>query len=238
MNLRDYQFRPRILPTTAVGLALPLLLGLGLWQLDRSAEKETLAAELEQMRGLPPMELTAITASGPIPAHRRLFAEGTFEPEGQIFLENRRQGGRIGFHVLTPLRLAGSDLRLMVNRGWIPAAGTEPSPAPVPDGKVRVEGIGQLPHPPAIALGNPADWGQRWPYFTVEDYAARTGLPLVPVLLLQAPDNPHGFQRDWPEERPNPIMHLGYAVQWFAFALIAVIIYLRLSFVRKEPKTR
>lgn len=238
MNLRDYQFQPRILPTAAVVIALPLLVGLGVWQLDRRAEKEALAADLARLRQLPPMELNAANADAPISAHRRLAAEGRFETDRQIFLENRRQGNRIGYEVITPLRLADSERRLMVDRGWLPAEGQQPPPAPAPDARVRVEGIGQVPNPPVMALGNPGDWGQSWPYFTLEDYASRERIPLLPVMLLLSPDSPNGFQRNWPEERPNPMMHLGYAIQWFAFALIAALIYLRLSFERKEPEPR
>ncbi len=216
---------------------MPLLLGLGVWQLDRAAEKQRMADDLERLRQLPPMELNAANAADPIPAHRELTVQGVFEPERQVFLENRRQGNRVGYQVITPLRLEGSELRLMVNRGWVPAEGRQPPAAPAPAAKVQVAGVSNRPSPPAIALGDPADWGQSWPYFTIEDYAARERVPLSPVLLLQSPESPHGFQRNWPQERPNPMMHLGYAIQWFAFALIAAVIYLRLSFERKEPKT-
>jgi surfeit locus 1 family protein len=237
MNFRDYQFQPRILPTAAAGLTLPLLIGLGVWQLDRAAEKETLAADLERLRQLPPLELNAADADTPIPAHRQLAVTGVFEPERQIYLENRRQGNRVGYQVITPLRLEGSELRLMVNRGWVPAEGRQPPPAPAPSAEVRVEGLTTKPQPPAVALGDPSAWGRSWPYFTLEDYAVRETIPLLPVLLLQSPESPHGFLRNWPRERPNPMMHLGYAIQWFAFALIAAVIYLRLSFERKESRS-
>ena len=198
---------------------------------------ETLAADLERLRELPPLELNAATADTPVPEHRQLAVTGVFEPERQVYLENRRQGNRVGYQVITPLRLEGSELRLMVNRGWGPAEGQQPPPAPAPGTKVRVEGFTTRPQPPAVALGEPSEWGRSWPYFTIEDYAASASIPVLPVLLLQSPDSPHGFLRNWPREQPQPMMHLGYAIQWFAFALIAALIYLRLSFERKEPET-
>ncbi len=42
MTFREYRFRPRMLPTLAVLCALPLLVGLGVWQLDRAGQKERL----------------------------------------------------------------------------------------------------------------------------------------------------------------------------------------------------
>jgi surfeit locus 1 family protein len=94
---------------------------------------------------------------------------------------------------------------------------------------VIVNGLIQQPSPPALALGNPSDWDRAWPYFTVEDYAARVDFPVLPLLLLQDPADTSGFVREWRIKEPTPWMHIGYAIQWFAFALIALVIYLRLS---------
>ena len=67
---------------------------------------------------------------------------------------------------------------------------------------------------------------------TVELFAAGVGYPVQPFVLLQSRDDAHGFIRDWPREMPKEGMHLGYAIQWFAFALISLGIYLKLSLVR------
>ncbi len=59
--------------------------------------------------------------------------------------------------------------------------------------------------------------------------------PLQSVVLLQDPDDAHGFARYWPREFPKEGMHIGYAIQWFAFAVIALGIFLRLSLSRDRP---
>jgi surfeit locus 1 family protein len=56
------------------------------------------------------------------------------------------------------------------------------------------------------------------------------------VVILQDPDTPGGFLRSWPREMPKEGMHIGYAIQWFAFAVIALVLWLRLSLVR-PPET-
>jgi surfeit locus 1 family protein len=60
------------------------------------------------------------------------------------------------------------------------------------------------------------------------------GVAPLPAVLLLDPDQPDGFVRDWP--RPTgglaPALHLGYALQWFAFALIALVLWLRHAFHR------
>ncbi|WP_305118705.1 SURF1 family cytochrome oxidase biogenesis protein, partial [Candidatus Thiosymbion oneisti] len=91
-----------------------------------------------------------------------------------------------------PLRIRGSDSRVLVNRGWIAAPGDgSPVAAPIPRGEVTVTGEAHLPSPPALALhGNPEaakDWGRRWPYLTLELYTAATGIQILPVVILQDP---------------------------------------------------
>jgi len=219
-----------MLPTLAVLCALPLLVGLGVWQLDRAGQKERLGRDLEQQRALPPLELTGAEMDQPPPRYRDAVAEGRFEPEHQVFLENRRRQGRRGYEVITPLHLRDSDTRVLVNRGWVAEAPGGLPEAAAPPNEVRVRGMVDLPSPPALTLGDPSEWGNAWPYFTVAAYAARETFPVLPFVLLQDPGDEHGFARNWPRPEANPWMHLGYAVQWFAFALIAAVIYLRLSF--------
>jgi surfeit locus 1 family protein len=79
-------------------------------------------------------------------------------------------------------------------------------------------------------------WGKRWPYMTVELFAATVDYALEPFVILQDPQDAGGFVRQWPVEMPKEGMHLGYAIQWFAFALISLGFYLRLSLVRDKRR--
>ena len=56
---------------------------------------------------------------------------------------------------------------------------------------------------------------------------------MQPVVILQDPADPNGFLRSWPKEMPKEGMHIGYAIQWFAFAVISLMLWLRLSLVRR-----
>jgi surfeit locus 1 family protein len=217
-------------------LAIPIFVALGLWQLDRADQKRQLAQELEQRVALPPEMLGAVLVDAEAMRWRRVEAVGTFEPARQILIDHRRQAGRTGFHVITPLRIGGSQTRVLVNRGWIPAdSAGQPTDAPVPSGELRVSGEGYLPSAPAIVLGDgdTAAWGTRWPYLTVGLFAGGVDYPVQPIVILQNPSDPHGFERAWTREPPKEGMHLGYAIQWFAFALIALALSLRLGLTRK-----
>ncbi len=238
VHVGDYDLRFRWLPTLAMGFAVALFIALGLWQLDRAAEKRQQAIELAARSLLPAHPLGPLEASAEPLRHRRLTATGTFEDEGQILMENRHYAGKTGYHVITPLHIAGGDVRVLVNRGWIPAdTRGRPTPAPVPEGQRTVTGDAHIPAPPAMTLGGgpeaAAAWGERWPYLTTDLYRARVDYPVQPVVVLMDPADADGFARSWPREMPKEGMHIGYAVQWFAFAVIALVIWLRLSVQRR-----
>jgi surfeit locus 1 family protein len=238
MNAGGYNLKPRWLPTLVLGAAAGLCVALGFWQLERAETKRVQAADLATQSVLPVYPLGPLEASPEPLRYRRLSATGTFEAAGQILIENRHNAGQVGFHVITPLRIDGGDVRVLVNRGWIPAdAQGRPTPVPVPDGPRTLTGEAYLPAPPAIALAKAADvaaWGQRWPYLTLDLYRTRVDHPVQPVVILMDPAAPDGFVRSWPREMPKEAMHLGYAVQWFVFAAIAVLLWLRLSVQRRD----
>jgi surfeit locus 1 family protein len=237
MKFGEYQFKFFLAPTLLLALPVPLFAGLGLWQLDRAEQKREQAQSLEQRERQAPLPLTGLQTDGSALRYRRIQAQGSFDPDGQFFIENRRYGGRTGFFVITPLHMNGSDVRVLVNRGWVPAPDNGALPAAeTPAGTIEVQGVADTPSAPALVLHDGQDgariWGKRWPYMTVELFAAGAGYPVQPFVILQSPGDAHGFIRDWPREMPKEGMHLGYAIQWFAFALIAIGIYLKLSLVR------
>jgi len=205
-------------------VAALLFLGLGIWQLDRADEKRRLAASIDANAKSPPIELTG-PLIGRVPAFRRASVQGQFEESESVLIDNRRLQGRPGFHVVTPFHLAGSEYRVLVNRGWVAAVNGQPPEIPVDDSLQTIHGEIRYPEPPALVLADSearAQWGRVWPYLTVEDFAEQAGYPLLPMLLLQAPGDRSLFRRDWSRKPPNPGMHTGYAIQWFAFAVIAI----------------
>ena len=234
MRLVESVLRPRWLPSLAMVIAVALFVALGFWQLDRAAQKRRQNADLAARSALPAYVLGTLEPSADPLRYRRLSATGSYELEDQILIENRREGNRIGFHVISPLHVAGTDVRVLVNRGWIPAdAQGRPMPAPAPRGQRTVQGVAYVPAKPALVLNSDpaaaAGWGERWPYLTTDLFRAVVDYPVQPVVILLDPDAPDGFVRNWPRELPKEGMHLGYAAQWFAFALITLVVWFRLS---------
>jgi surfeit locus 1 family protein len=224
MRLGQFTLRPTPVPTVAMLIAVPLFAALGTWQLDRADTKRDLRAQIAARWDAVAVALPARPDWAAL-EHARVTLTGHYVAARQFVVGDRVHRGRRGVHVITPLRRA-DGLELLVNRGWA-AAPTQP-----PDGEVTLTGRLVLPQPPALEMGpaEPADdpWHAPWSRLDPDAYATIAGVDPLTAALLLDPDQPHGFARDWP--RPvgglAPALHIGYALQWFAFALLAAVIWL------------
>lgn len=238
MGISSFQFRPGWIPTIFVVLLSPMFVGLGFWQLDRAEQKRAMAAAQDSRRKQPPLRLDDNKPSSHMVSYRRLIAQGRFLADKTVFIENRKYQGKTGYHVITPLCTSPDRLCLLVNRGWVDATAAEGSlDLMTPDQPVEVTGEAVVPEPPALNLQSEgsAVKSRRWPFVTIDAYRDWSQLDLYPFMLLQSPDDSHGFVRNWPMAKPNHAMHIGYAIQWFAFALIALTVWLTLSLQRSSP---
>jgi surfeit locus 1 family protein len=225
------RFAPRPVPTILTAAAVILFAALGEWQLGRAGEKRALAGEFAatgpavEWRQLPP----------DAPRYQRVALRGSYDAEHQFLLDNRSRDSVAGVEVLTPLVLDDGSA-VLVNRGWLPFGVTRQDlPSVVVDrGKRTIVGrIDELPRP-GVWLKPPAATG--WPrlvqYPRMEELAAALGRELAPRQVLLDPAVPDGYERDWVVPGTTSDRHIGYAVQWFAFAALAGAIWLVLSFRR------
>ena len=218
-----------------------LFVSLGFWQLRRGGERERYNALLTARLEAPPSSfetlnsqysLAAPAEEGDAVAYRRAALSGRFDPEHEVLLRSRALDGQPGYHVLTPLVIAG-DRALLVNRGWVPYALRTPpiTEAAPPEGRVELTGILFPRQVPAGGLSpsDPAE-GRLATVAWVDTERLERQMPyaLEPVYLELATQTP--AQADAlpvpppaPDLEPGP--HLSYALQWFSFALIGVIGY-------------
>ena len=236
MRLR-YRFRPHWVPTVATLLLLPAFVALGQWQLGRADEKRTLQAEYDRRAHQPPIALDGQLRRGEDLRFYRVVAEGVYEAERQILLDNRVHAGSVGYYVVTPLRLRDSDTRVLVNRGWVPLGRDRAHlPAvPPPAGEQRVTGIATVPLERRFSLGDGAQgpgWQTVWPYLDLARYREATAQPLQPVVILLDPQSAGGYVRQWARLDAGIATHQGYAFQWFALALALVALYLFINIRR------
>ena len=231
--LRGYSFRPRAWSLT---LALAACIGfvlLGNWQSRRADDKRELALELDQALAAPAVDLPA----GPLDAraliHKHVAARGRFLAERTIFLDNKLRRGRAGYEVVTPLRLGESAWHVLVDRGWVaagPSRDTLPQ-VPTPAGEARIDGIALERIARALEAGA-APAGKVRQNLDIESYAAETGLQLEPLVIEQHSETNDGLVRDWPRADLGIERNQSYALQWYSFAALAIVLAVVLSFRR------
>jgi surfeit locus 1 family protein len=234
------QFRPSIAQTLILVTLAAAFLGLGLWQLDRKAEKEDLFARFAEA---PSMDLAQALSAGQPFTH--VNALGRYDPNRHILLDNKIWQGRAGVHVLTPFGQE-SGPTLLVNRGWLPMPADRSRLPEVPTVGGLRELRGRLAPLPATGqrLGNPDvlttdQWPQLMTYFDLPEIAAALGNDLEPWIVLLDAEDPNGFNgRQWSPATMGPEVHGGYAVQWLALLVTAMVIWVLLGVRRGEQLQR
>lgn len=233
MRIAGFEFRPGLWPTVATLLILPALIGLGNWQLERAAWKQGLIdAQLESARQAPQPLMEALDSGGPL-AFRAVTVAGQYDLEQQLLLDNRIYKGRAGYHVLTPLRLAGREQVVLVNRGWLPMGQSRAvlPDLPGPEMEALISGtITRLPEK-VFRLDSQEEQVRGWPQVVQQinfgEIGQRLGYVLLPVVIQLDPVAAHGFTRDWkPVYGIVPDKHRAYAMQWFTLVLVLVLIYI------------
>ena len=233
----------RWLVLAATVLAAALTARLGLWQLDRAAQKNALQAALESRRALPALpaaELARDAAAAPAQHHRAIVVEGQWLPALTVYLDNRQMNGRPGFFALTPLRLDDGSA-VIVQRGWLPRDADERTRivvAPLPPGRVQVRGR-IAPGPARLYEFAAAASGPIRQNLDLDAYARETGLRLRPLTLVQedgAAPGTDGLLRQWPRPAADVHKHYGYAFQWFSLAALIVGLYVWFQIIR--PRRR
>jgi surfeit locus 1 family protein len=214
---------------------LALLVSLGRWQLDRAHEKEGRQAMLDARMEEPPLRLTGSVPSAEPLLFRRVVASGEWLAERQLFIDNQIHEGRAGFAVVTPLRIGGGSDVVLVNRGWIARDASYPHAPTVaaPAGPVTVSGLATVPPARFVELSAETIAGNVWQNLTVERFRAQTGLPALPIVILD--DRPAAGLKSL-HERPDAgvAKHREYALTWFALAATVLALWIALN-VRKLP---
>jgi surfeit locus 1 family protein len=154
---------------------------------------------------------------------RMATARGRWLPAKMLLLDNKIHDGHAGYHVLTPLQLSGSEVVVLVNRGWIPAPRLRsdvPSVA-TPVGEVEIAGVTRSFETRTFELRKTAPQGAVWQHVREAEYRQLSGLDALPVILLQTGADSDGVIRDWGSPENPATRHYGYAAMWLVFAVMA-----------------
>jgi len=185
---------------------------LGIWQLERHGEKTDLRDAVAAGQALPPVPI----GEAPEGSFRRVRVTGEYDPALQA-LVLRSHDGASGYHVLTPLLADG--IAVLVDRGWIPL--DEPPPSP-PGNPVTIEGV---LWPAEEGSSVPGELPAVVRRIDPEIQQAFAGYPLRAdyLILTGGRTAEHPIPAEAPGIGLGP--HLGYAGQWFLFALVVLAGY-------------
>ena len=218
-------------------------LSLGQWQLERAAYKEEIQQKFESRlkqdyQALPSgFSLNDGVANELL--FRKLILEGRYDNAHSFLLDNQVHGGKAGYHVLTPLQLKDSDRIILVNRGWVEIGASRQRLPEIPrlQGTGRVSGTLSVPQRSAFQLGKVAladNWPQVIPFIDFDALRQQYSDGLLPMILWLAPEQEGSFVRVWKPVWMKPEKSRAYATQWFAFALIACVLFVFLNLRKVE----
>jgi len=207
---------------------------LGVWQLDRLHGRRDVNAMLAARGALPPVDLA--TADPESLPYAHVTVAGRYDLSHEIVLSGRSYQGMAGNHILTPLVLEDGRA-VLVDRGWVPLDVASPpvtGAAAAPTGHVTVSWLALPPDSISSSPASPA------PSVVTRIDLGVAALPdrLVPVYVqLQTQDPAQASGSPIPGVPPtlDEGPHLSYAIQWFAFATIAIVGCVVL--LRRDPRT-
>ena len=220
-------FRPTWWGGALAAAGCAAFIALGNWQTHRAQEKRVLAAKVDAALAAPPLKLPARQVQAAEFALRRVVAQGEFVPAHTVFLDNKIHQGRIGYEVVTPLRITGGTLHVLVDRGWTPAGPRRevlPQVA-TPAGEQRIEGLAltRLPHAFEPFARKPQ--GRVQQNLELGEFSRVSGLALLPLVIEQRSDTPDGLVREWPRPDYGAERNESYALQWYLFAGLALVLF-------------
>lgn len=223
-------YRNVVFLTVSVLMAA-LFARLGVWQLHRLGERRARNALVMARLATRPVPLAALPRDSAMAHYRRVHLVGTLDFDHEVVVVNRIRDGSPGVHLVTPLRPDAptwGDTAVLVNRGWVYA----PDGASVDHARwrepSRFDGMGYVQEF-AAGRGSPAAVSthpERLRWLDPDVVSRRAGYPIGRYYVVADVDAPNATPETparVPVPTPDDGPHLSYAIQWFSFAVIALV---------------
>jgi len=249
-NKLGYIFSPSLIGTIVTLICIPLFIKFGLWQYHKAQQKMAIQTAYNLAKTddalMFPLNMSKISASNHYVLnvadwnYKKVKVTGEYEPKFQFLLDNQVEGNSVGYHVITPLKIDQSEQYVLVNRGWILGKDTHTELPKFDTPTVKQIVIGQIwvPSKKIFTLEAKADTSidtmsqitPVWQNMNMNSY--QHSVPFVvsdlAIKLDQASDA-GGFVRNWQVPVERIATNIGYAYQWFGFALATLLIYIYMS---------
>jgi len=255
-RIHRYVFHPTLVGMLITLICIPLFIKLGLWQYHKAQQKQAIHEAYDQAKLNNPLQFPlGLIDSKAINVddwkYKKVTVKGVYETKYQLLLDNQVEGDRVGYHVITPLKIDNTSEYVLVNRGWIVANDTH-TELPVfntPAGVQTVSGqiwvpskkIFTLESSKPLTAESPTStsqaWQVVWQNMNMDKYKQSAPL-IVSELAIKMDQNcdAGGFVRNWQIPAERITTNIGYAYQWFGFALAALLIFLYMSISKVRPE--
>lgn len=225
-------FRPLLWPTVATAFGLAILVGLGVWQIERLHWKLALIERIHQRIEAPPVEPPPASAWASLDPksveYRRFRLAGKFLNGKELYYFTQGEGGGAGYDVVVPFVLDAGGV-VLVDRGFVPEELRDPATrkAGTVEGETVVVGVARAPEPRG-SFTSPDDpqhnlWFTRDP----KTMGPATGLADVAPFYVEADATPN--PGGWPKGGRTRVdirnEHFQYALTWFGLALGLLAVY-------------
>ena len=230
----EWQLNTKIIVFSLV--LFPLLIVLGFWQLERAEEKRSIVDEFRLNQQAPPATLEDLLESSNH-QYRSAWLTGTLDGGRRIFLDNRVKHGRPGYEVVEAMTVLGLNVGagpqlVLVNRGWV-AASLDRRQLPQIEtvvGEVQLRGSLYRNLRGGYRLDDGistiTEWPSRVGWASVERAAELFGADFYAYQLRLDADSIGALDTGWVTVAVQPAKHTGYAFQWFAMAVVLLVMTL------------
>ncbi len=234
IRIQQYEFVPSHLMVFFAAVFFCLFVILGNWQLQRAEVKRDIQQRYQAQLDQPYRYMVLEQESDPDLVYRKISLQGKYINERILLVDNQLYQGQAGYHVLVPFIIDVNRKVLLVNRVWI-SLGLDRNQLPsirkpiVPN---QVQGIVTLPTTEGFRMGEVElnnNWPQRIPYIDMDKIQQGLDFDILPYVLWLSPDVEDYYVRAWQPVWSPPEKSEAYAVQWFSFALIVLILLVGLN---------
>jgi surfeit locus 1 family protein len=238
MQMRLKNWKLTLLCAVFIGLFIYL----GNWQLERARQKRVLLQAYSDRTKQQSLAASKLDENQDL----RFFLtqlRGQFDNEHTFLLDNKTFNGEVGYEIFTPFISPDLPKAILVDRGFVPLLRKREDLPTIKaiQGNTFITGMLNLP-PTYVSFGDIlANPTLQWP-LQVEyiDIAQLTGFyqkPLYRYILTLDPQHPAAYPLKWQIVAVGPERHMGYALQWFAFALTLLILFVILNW-RSDKKSK
>jgi len=244
-KMQRFIFKPTLLGIALTLVCIPLFIKFGFWQYNKAQQKLMIQAAYNQAEVGNALHFPVKVLNAAAWNYKKVTVTGVYEPKYQFLLDNQVEGNRVGYHVITPLKIDQTNEYVLINRGWILGKDTHtelplfttPLTPQVVTGQVWVPSkkIFSLEAKPAVNMIKQG-LDPVWQNMDMDRYQHAVPFSVSEIAIkLDQHCDAGGFIRNWQVPAERIATNMGYAYQWFGFALATLLIFIYMSVSKVKP---